>query len=129
MPSMMIERVSGILRLSRVPVPHTNDATYTVDARGRWVARREADMGCEALAAEAITWLLARAVGAPAPDAAFCDDPSERAWLSAWVTDAKHWSPGTAGVIRNPAAAAAIRERTTMPLVSAVPAATAATPC
>jgi hypothetical protein len=105
----MIERLSGVLRLSRVPVPHTNDATYAVDARGRhWVAKREADMGCEALAAEAITWMLARVVGMPVPEAAFCDDPGERAWLSAWVTDAKHWSVGTAGVIRNPAAAAAI---------------------
>lgn len=105
----VIERVSGILRLSRVPVPHTNDATYTVDTRGRhWVAKREADMGCEALAAEAISWLLARAVGVPVPDAAFCDDPGERAWLSAWVTNAKHWSVGTAGIIRNPEAAAAI---------------------
>ena len=105
----MIERLSGVLRLSRVPVPHTNDATYAVDARGRhWIAKREADMGCEALAAEAITWMLARVVGVPVPDAAFCDDPGERAWLSAWVTDAKHWSAGTAGVIRNPAAAAAI---------------------
>lgn len=104
----MIERVAGILRLSRVPVPHTNDAAYAVDARGRhWIAKREAEMGCEALAAEAVTWMLARAVGVPVPDAAFCDDPSERAWLSAWVTDAKHWSAGSAGVIRNPAAAAA----------------------
>lgn len=105
----MIERLSGLLRLSRVPVPHTNDATYAVDMRGRhWVAKREADMGCEALAAEAVSWMLARAVGVPVPDAAFCDDPSERSWLSAWVTDAKHWSAGTAGMIRNPEAAASI---------------------
>lgn len=104
----MIERVAGILRLSRVPVPHTNDAAYAVDAWGRhWVAKREAEMGCEALVAEAVTWMLARAVGAPVPDAAFCDDPDERAWLSAWVTDAKHWSAGSAGVIRNPAEGAA----------------------
>jgi hypothetical protein len=105
----MIPRVAAITRLGLVPVPHTNLATYAVDAAGRrWVAKREADMGCEALLAEALTWLLARQMGAPVPDAAFCDHPDERAWLSAWVPQAKHWSPETAGVVRNARDAAAI---------------------
>lgn len=51
----MIPRVPAIVRLGRVPVPHTNEATYALDAEGRrWVAKREADMGCEALLAEAL---------------------------------------------------------------------------
>lgn len=105
----IIPIISSITRLGRVPVPHTNEATYALDAAGRgWVAKREADMGCEALLAEALTWLLARHVGVPVPDGAFCDDPSERAWLSSWVTQAKHWSAGSAGPIRNPDAAATI---------------------
>lgn len=104
-----IPRITGIARLDRVPVPHTNDAHYALDGSGRrWVAKREIDLGCEALLAEALTWLLARRIGVPAPDAAFCDALGERAWLSAWVPDAKHWSAATAGQIRNPMEAAAI---------------------
>jgi hypothetical protein len=46
----MIPRVGAILRLGRVPVPHTNEAVYALDTTGRrWVAKREADLGCEAL--------------------------------------------------------------------------------
>lgn len=104
-----IRRVTSIVRLGRVPVPHTNEATYVLDGEGRrWVAKREADMGCEALLAEALTWLLARAGGVPVPDGAFCDDPQERAWLSAWMPDAKHWSADSADRITNPEEAAAI---------------------
>ena len=104
-----IPRIPAVVRLHRVPVPHTNEATYVLDGSGRrWVAKREADMGCEALLAEALTWLLARRIGVPVPDAAFCDDPAERAWLSAWLPHAKHWSAGLAGPIRNPQEAAAI---------------------
>ncbi len=35
------------------------------------------------------------------PDAAFCNDPAERAWLSACVEDVAHWSPAFAGRIAN----------------------------
>jgi hypothetical protein len=105
----MIPRVTSLVRLGRVPVPHTNDATYALDGDGRrWVAKREVDMGCEALLAEALTWLLARRIGAPTPDAAWFEDADGRSWLSAWVPHAKHWSAHMAGVIRNPAEAAAI---------------------
>ncbi len=104
-----IQRISQIMRLTRVPVPHTNEATYALDPGGRrWVAKREADMGCEALLAEALTWLLAREIGAPVPDAAFCDDPDERSWLSEWIPHAKHWSASSAGPIRNLEGAASI---------------------
>lgn len=107
--SFSIPRIPAVVRLHRVPVPHTNEATYVLDGVGRrWVAKREADMGCEALLAEALTWLLARRVGVTVPDAAFCDDPKERAWLSAWLPHAKHWSAGLPGPVRNVAEAAAI---------------------
>lgn len=105
----MIPRVPAITRFARVPVPHTNDATYALDAHGNeWIAKREADMGCEALLAEAMTWLLARQIGVRVPDAAFCDEPGERAWLSRRVPDANHWSAAIAGRIANPAEAGAI---------------------
>ena len=105
----MIERVHTIMRLGRVAVPHTNDACYAVDSLGRrWVAKREADMGCEALLAEALTWLLARRIGVSVPDAAFCNAPTERAWLSRWVPHAKHWSAESAGHVTNEEEAAAI---------------------
>ena len=65
-------------------------------------------MGCEALLAEALTWLLAERIGVPVPGAAFCSDPADRAWLSGWVPHAKHWSPVAGVSVRNPASAAAI---------------------
>lgn len=106
---LSIPRVAGIARLDRVPVPHTNEAHYALDGRGqRWVAKREIDLGCEALLAEALVWLLARRIGVPVPGAAFCDALGERAWLSAWVPNAKHWSAAAVGQIRNTAGAAAI---------------------
>ena len=75
--------ISSITRFARVPVPHTNEASYAPDAQGvEWVAKREADMGWESLLAEAVTWLLARHLGVRVPDAAFCDDPAERLALS-----------------------------------------------
>lgn len=105
----MIPFVPSITRFARVPVPHTNDATYALDAAGNeWVAKREAEMGCEALLAEAISWLLARQIGVRAPDAAFCDADSERAWLSRRVPDANHWSAAIASRIANAGEAGAI---------------------
>ena len=105
----MIPRVHGITRFARVPVPHTNDATYTLDTQGNeWIAKREADMGCEALLAEAVTWLLARQLGVRVPDAAFCDAPTERAWLSRRIPDAVHWSALRSNAIANPRETAAI---------------------
>ena len=104
-----ILRVRSIVRFGRVPVPHTNEATYAIDAEGRrWIAKREEDMGTEALLAEALTWRLARAIGAPTPDAAFCDDPAERAWLSRLLPIAKHWSRASADVVENIEEAGAI---------------------
>jgi hypothetical protein len=104
-----IPRVMGLVRLGRVPVPHTNDATYVLDRTGRrWVAKREAEMGCEALLAEALTWLLARRIGVPVPDAGWSEDESGRTWLSAWVPNAKHWAAVAAGVLTNREQAAAI---------------------
>lgn len=105
----MIPRISAITRFDRVPVPHTNEATYALDAEGKeWIAKREADMGCESLLAEALGWLLARRLGVRIPDAAFCDDPGERAWLSRRVPDAGHWTAAAARKLANPQEAAAI---------------------
>lgn len=105
----MIRRVSSLSRLDRVPVPHTNDACYALTAGGeRWVAKREEDMGVEGLLSEALTWLLGRAIGAPVPDAAFCDDPAERTWLSAYVPRSRHWSEALAERLANPTEAGAM---------------------
>ena len=104
-----IHRVPAIVRFGRVPVPHTNEATYALDAAGRrWIAKREADMGAEALLAEALTWRLARVLGVNTPDAAFCDDPDERAWLSQLVPNATHWSAISASRVENIDAAGAM---------------------
>ena len=97
-----IEEVDGITRLGVVPVPHTNAAVYAVSGDGRrWVAKREEDMGCEALLAEALCWKLGRAIGAPMPEAAF--DTLERTWLSALVPDVAHWDARFADLVVNPA--------------------------
>lgn len=105
----MIPLIASVTRFARVPVPHTNDATYALDAEGNeWVAKREADMGCEALLAEALTWLIARQVGVRVPDAAFCTDPGERAWLSRRLPNAIHWSAELASQIANREEAGAI---------------------
>ena len=105
----MIPLVPAITRFARVPVPHTNEATYALDAAGsEWIAKREVDMGCEALLAEALSWLLARRLGVRVPDAAFCVDPQERAWLSRRVPDAGHWSSAAAPRVVNVFEAAAI---------------------
>lgn len=104
-----IPRISAILRYGRVPVPHTNEATYALDAEGgRWIAKREVDMGVESLLAEALTWLLARRIGAPVPDAAFCNDPAERAWLSRLIPETTHWEAASADRIGNLEEAGAI---------------------
>ena len=66
----MIPTYPAISRLRRVPVPHTNDAVYALTAdRRRWIAKRGADMGFEALLAEAIAWLLGRRIGVRMPGA------------------------------------------------------------
>ncbi len=104
-----IPRIAAIVRTERVAVPHTNDAHYAFDESGAtWIAKREADMGCEALLAEAATWHLARLVGVPVPDAAFCPHRAERAWLSARLSPTKHWSVDQLPLVANARQAAAI---------------------
>ena len=96
-----IDRIETITRLGGVPVPHTNAAVYAVSGDGRrWVAKREEDMGYEALLAEALTWQLGHALGACQPDAAFCEN--ERTWLSALVPNVAHWDPRFAERVSNP---------------------------
>jgi len=105
----MIPVVASISRLHRVPVPHTNEAVYALSGDGRrWVAKRESDMGFEALLAEALGWLLARAVGAPVPDAAICVSGAQRTWLSACVQGVLHWSASHAQRVANLESAGAV---------------------
>lgn len=96
-----IDRVDTIARLGGIPVPHTNAAVYAVSEDGRrWVAKREEDMGFEALLAEALSWQLGRALGVFLPDAAFCENG--RTWLSALVPNVAHWDPRLAVRVSNP---------------------------
>jgi hypothetical protein len=96
----MILRVPVLTRLHVVPVEHTNEATYAVEPNGRrWIAKREEDMGFEALLAEAVSWLLALELGVPVPSAAFCE--GQRSWLSEVVEDVAHWSPALGGAVSN----------------------------
>lgn len=70
-----------------VPVPHTGMAVYSIDAQGRkWVRKREENIGCEELLAEAIGWLMGRRLDVPVPDAAFYRGPEGASWLgSRWL--------------------------------------------
>jgi len=97
-----IARLADVQDRGPVPSPHTNEASYAVDASGRlWVRKRESITGWEELLAEALAWLLADPLGVPAPDAAVVLAPGEESWLSAFVPDVvAHWSAG-AGPIEN----------------------------
>ncbi len=100
-----IPRVTGLIDVWPVGehVPHGADATGAVDNSGRrWVRKREENVGYQGLLAEALSWLLARRLGAPVPDGAVCLDPGQRSWLSAWVADSVHWRAESAEYFVNP---------------------------
>lgn len=85
-----------------VPVAHTGKARYSIDDLGRrWVRKREENIGCEELLAEAIGWLMARRLGAPVPAAAIHMDAEGTSWLSGLVEPVVHWDNGHAPKVEN----------------------------
>lgn len=98
-----IKIVVSLADASPVPVQHTGNAVYALDSEGgRWVRKREADMGCEGFIAETLSWLVARRVGAPVPaGAVFTADGAERSWLSSVIPAVAHWNAALAPFVIN----------------------------
>jgi hypothetical protein len=75
---------------------------WAIDDQGRrWVRKHVEQCGFEAVLAEAVGWLIARAIGVPVPDAAVSGAEDDLSWLSSWVSDATHWDPARAHLIGN----------------------------
>lgn len=91
-----IPRVVEVFDHAEVRVPHASSATYCTDELGRdWVRKRKLHCGANDMLAEALAWLLARAIGAPVPEAAIYEsasDPDASSWLSRRVLDCRHLS-------------------------------------
>jgi hypothetical protein len=101
-----IPRAKSLSTLGPVVGPHSNEATYVADEDGtRWVAKSEEQMGCNGMLAEAISWLLAKRLGAPVPDAKIWLGGANPVWMSRWVPDlASHWDEALVPKISNIAA-------------------------
>lgn len=91
-----IPRVVEVFDHGEVEVPHASSATYCTDERGRdWVRKRKLHCGANDMLAEALAWLLARAIRAPVPEAAIYEsatDPDESSWLSRRILSFRHLS-------------------------------------
>jgi hypothetical protein len=64
-----------------------------------WVGKSTNEIGDEGLLAEAVCWLLAKALGVPTPDALCGVAQDERVWLCAFQTGT-HWQPTTLSQLR-----------------------------
>lgn len=85
-----------------VPVPHTGNAVYSIDGKGgRWIRKREINIGIEEMLAEILGWMVARKLDVPVPDAAVFVSEGERSWLSSEIRDVVHWEPSRAPSITN----------------------------
>ena len=88
-----IPRVGWLHDFGAVPVDNGSFASYVRDAQGReWVCKLEDNTGWQPILAEALGWLLGCRLGAPVPDVALYEGEHGRAWLSARVAFAAHWS-------------------------------------
>jgi len=85
-----------------VPVEHTGNAVYSTDGGGgRWIRKRECNIGVEEMLAEMIGWLIARRLDVPVPDAAVFLAQGDRSWLSAQIPNVVHWAPSQAPLVTN----------------------------
>jgi hypothetical protein len=69
-----------------------------------WIRKRAIITGENEIVAESISWLLAKELGVPVPDAGMFLDaktPHENSWLSHEVPAVVHWDPDDAGRIEN----------------------------
>ena len=84
-----IERIPSVVDLGPVPVPNSCDAVYATDGPRRWV--RKPLMGANGLLAEALGFMLGRALHAPIPEGAVTGPPDDLVWLSEVVPNIQHW--------------------------------------
>lgn len=94
-----IDQVRDVLP---VPVRHTSDGCWAVDAAGhRWFRKREDNIGYQGVLAEATSWLLCRQLGVRTPQGAVVMATGERSWLSAALGLVMHWDPAFRDMISN----------------------------
>ncbi|HYH96248.1 hypothetical protein [Hyalangium sp.] len=97
-----IERVEGLVDFERVPVMTASEPTYAMDSSGRkWIRKSVLHTVHEPLLAEALGWLLARALGVRTPDGAIGGEGDGLSWLSLRVDGVTHWHPSSIHFIKN----------------------------
>lgn len=88
-----IARLDNLILGAPVPVPNGSEARWARSLDGRtWVWKSEGMSGYQALLAEAVSWLLGRALGVRQPEVAVAQVDAEWSWLSEVVKPSKHWS-------------------------------------
>lgn len=97
-----IPRVADVADQDLVRVQNSSEAVYAIDSAGqKWIRKKVAETGHEAILAEALGWLLCRRLSVPIPDAAVHGDGAEASWLSSYLPTVKHWSGDEAHLVRN----------------------------
>jgi len=82
-------------------VAHTETHSWSIDVTGTiWARKRVEVTGIEGLLAEAVSWLLARRLRVPVPDAAVTLS-GDLSWLSKQITPVVHWDAIHQGGITN----------------------------
>lgn len=82
-------------------VAHTETHSWSIDVTGTiWARKRVEVTGIEGLLAEAVSWLLARRLCVPVPDAAVTLS-GDLSWLSKQITPVVHWDAIHQGGITN----------------------------
>jgi len=82
-------------------VAHTETHSWSIDVTGTiWARKRVTVTGIEGLLAEAVSWLLARRLRIPVPDAAVTLS-GDLSWLSKQITPVVHWDAIHQGGITN----------------------------
>jgi hypothetical protein len=97
-----IERVEGLIDFGPVPVMTASEPSYAMDASGRkWVRKSVLHTVHEPLLAEALGWLLGRALNVRTPDGAIGGQGDGLSWLSLLVPGVTHWDPSNIHFIKN----------------------------
>jgi hypothetical protein len=97
-----IERVRSLKDVGYVLIASTDQPTLAEDSAGRlWVRKRVLHTKHESLLAEALGWLVGRALGVPTPDAAVSGEGEDLSWLSLHQEGVLHWDPRDTPLIEN----------------------------
>ena len=90
-----------------MPGTHNSRPVYaTDDAARRWVWKKE--MRADDVLAEALGWLLSRALGVPTPDAATVGMRGSASWATELIDAPLHWGQLRGAVLVNPDAVGAM---------------------